>query len=98
VRRGCRRRLDARLGNRPDEFLDEERNAASHLVAGRRENRLHVSPESPPHKLGHRPLTQRRKNQDISQRVGGERRNQRRTASRPGRRDDRDRQFLQSSP
>ena len=84
-----------------DELVDEERNAASHLVAGRRESRLHVGPEPQPHKLGHRVHAQRRKYQDLGRRLGGERGKQQRTASRlggPRRRDDRDRQFPQPSP
>jgi hypothetical protein len=97
---GCGRRLDPRLGNRPDEFPDQERDAAGRLVAGRREGRLHLSPEPLPHQLGHRPLTQRRKDHHIGRRAGGQSRQQRRTVTRAGgprRGEDRDRQLLQPS-
>jgi len=92
-----RRRFDAFLGDRSDEFADEERNAAGHLVAHGREGRLHLGAERQPHEFGHRPLAQRRELEDLGRRVGGEHREQRRAVSRPGwprRGDDRDRQLL----
>ena len=99
--RGCRRRLDALLGDRADELLDEERNAAGHLVAGSRESRFHVGAERQPHELCHRPLAQRREFEDLGRRAGGERRKHRRGISRtagPRRGDDRDRQLIESPP
>ena len=70
-------------------------------MAGRREGWLHVGPEPEPHKLGHRLLAQRGEHEDLGRRVGGQRRKQRRTLMRlggPRRGDDRDRQFIKSSP
>ena len=99
--RGRRRRLYALVGDRPDEFADEERNAAGHLVARGREARLHVGAERQPHQFGHRQLAQRRELEDLGRRVGGERREQRRAVSRPGRAcrgDDGNRQLLEPSP
>jgi hypothetical protein len=99
--RGWRRRLDARLGNRPDELADEERDAAGHLVASGRERRLHIGPQPQPHQLGHRSLSQWREHEDLGRRVGSERRKKRRAVRRldgPCRGDDRERQFVQSSP
>jgi len=99
--RRCRGRLDARLGDRPDELLDQERDAARHLMAGRRESRLHIGPQPQPHQLGHRSLAQRHEHENLGRRVGGNRRNQRRAVRGPGgprRGNDRDRQFVQPPP
>jgi hypothetical protein len=70
-------------------------------MARRRERRIHLGPEPQAHELGHRPLAQRRQREDVRGLVGGERREQRRTVSRPGRPpggDSRDRQLLDSPP
>ena len=99
--RGCRRRRDTLLSDRANELLHEERHAPGHLMARPRESRLHFGAESQPHELGHRMLAQRCEHEDLGRRVGGERCEQRRTLGRlgrPCRRDDRDRQFLESSP
>jgi hypothetical protein len=98
---GRRRRLDAFFGDGAEEFADQERNAAGHLVARGREGGLHVGAERQPHEFGHRVLAQRREYQDLGRRLGGEGRKHRRTVRRlggPRGGDDRDRQFLQPSP
>ena len=89
------------LDNCPDELVDEERNATSDLVADGGERRRHVRSKPQPDELGYRLLAQRRKYQDLSRCFCCERRKQRRTVGRrvrSRRRDDRNRQFLQSSP
>jgi hypothetical protein len=70
-------------------------------VARARENPLRFRPEAQPHELGHRPLAQWREHQHLGRLVRGERREQRRSllrVGRPRRSDDRDWQFLESSP
>ena len=71
--------------NRPDQLLDEERNATGRRMARPRETRIHLGPEPQPHELGHRPLAQRCQRKNLRRPVGGERRDQGRTLTRLGR-------------
>ena len=96
ARRGRRGRLYGLLGNRADQLLDEERNAARRRMARPRERRIHLGPEPQLYQLGHRPLAQRCQRKNLRRPVGGERRKQRRNVrrlGRPCRGDYRDRQL-----